>query len=323
MKTLHWLFALLVAGALSRAPASFAQAAPPIVPTARVALVPLPTIGDVAYGPDAKNRLDFWRAPSSRPTPVVIFIHGGGFVAGDKAEARFDPQVAACLNAGVSVVSINYRFLSANTTLPAILRDGARAVQFVRSMAGAWNLDRSRVAAFGESAGASLSLWLAFHDDLADPKSADPVARESTRLTCAGAKAPQCSFDPVRWEMLFGADVIARLGGTYRSPTNLGFATDAELRGPKGAAVRADCDFIGQISPDDPPVFLDASGRSLALMKTNQLLHHPRHALQLHVRCRDAGVADVAIIPAYDIAPAVGEAQTLREFLFQHLCVAR
>ena len=95
MKTLRWLFALVVAGALSRAPASFAQTAPPAAPPARVALIPLPTIGDVAYGPDAKNRLDFWRAASTRPTPVVIFIHGGGFVAGDKAEARFDPQVSA------------------------------------------------------------------------------------------------------------------------------------------------------------------------------------------------------------------------------------
>jgi acetyl esterase/lipase len=242
---------------------------------------------------------------------------------GDKAEARFDPVVAACLDAGVSVVSINYRFLSAHTALPTILGDAARAVQFVRSMAGPWNLDRTRVAAFGESGGASLSLWLAFHDDLADPKSADPVARESTRLIAAGAKSPQCSFDPLRWESLFGADVLAKLGGTYRSPMNLGFATDAELRGPAGAPVRADADFVGQITPDDPAVFLDASGRNVALTTTNQLLHHPRHALALHARCRDAGIADVAIIPAYDVSPAAGSPTTMRDFLFRQLGVAR
>ncbi len=48
----------------------------------------------------------------------------------------------------------------------------------------------------GGSAGACTSLWLAFHDDLADPKSDDPVARESTRLTCAAVTGAQTSLDP-------------------------------------------------------------------------------------------------------------------------------
>ncbi len=53
-----------------------------------------------------------------------------------------------------------------------------------------WNVDKTRVAAYGGSAGAGTSLWLAFHDDLADPKSADPVLRESSRLRMRG-----CEFD--------------------------------------------------------------------------------------------------------------------------------
>ena len=48
----------------------------------------------------------------------------------------------------------------------------------------------------GGSAGAGISLWLAFHDDLADPQSPDPIARESTRLTCAGVMGPQTTLDP-------------------------------------------------------------------------------------------------------------------------------
>jgi len=65
------------------------------------------------------------------------------------------------------------------------LGDAARALQFVRSKAAEWNIDKTRIGATGGSAGACSSLWLAFHDDLADPKSSDPVARESTRLLCA------------------------------------------------------------------------------------------------------------------------------------------
>ena len=68
-----------------------------------------PTLANVAYGTHERQVLDFWKAESSRPTPVVFHIHGGGWVAGDKARvAGLDKYLAA----GISVVSINYRFVS-------------------------------------------------------------------------------------------------------------------------------------------------------------------------------------------------------------------
>jgi len=78
----------------------------------------------------------------------------------------------------------------------APLYDAARALQFVRSKAAEWNIDKKRIGATGGSAGGCSSLWLAFHDDLADPKSSDPVARESTRLYCAAVNGAQTSLDP-------------------------------------------------------------------------------------------------------------------------------
>jgi acetyl esterase/lipase len=74
--------------------------------------------------------------------------------------------------------------------------DCARALQFCRSKAKEWNLDKTKVALSGGSAGACTSLWLAFHDDLADPTSADPVARESTRVLCAAVSGAQTTLDP-------------------------------------------------------------------------------------------------------------------------------
>ena len=76
------------------------------------------------------------------------------------------------------------------------LHDAARALQFVRSKAAEWNIDKQRIGASGGSAGACSSLWLAFHPDMADPKSADPVARESTRLWCAAVTVAQTTLDP-------------------------------------------------------------------------------------------------------------------------------
>jgi acetyl esterase/lipase len=78
----------------------------------------------------------------------------------------------------------------------APLHDAARAIQFLRSKAKEWNLDKNRVGATGGSAGACTSLWLAYHPDLADSKSDDPVARESTRLTAVAVAGAQTSLDP-------------------------------------------------------------------------------------------------------------------------------
>ena len=76
------------------------------------------------------------------------------------------------------------------------LEDAARALQFVRSEAAEFNIDKTRIGASGGSAGACSSLWLAFHDDMADPESSDPIARESTRLMGAGVLGAQTTLDP-------------------------------------------------------------------------------------------------------------------------------
>jgi acetyl esterase len=143
--------------------------------------VPQPTFENVKYGPHERNVLDFWQAKSEQPTPVLVSIHGGGFVTGNKSVGPF--ILKDCLESGISVAAINYRY-STQAIAPATFQDGARAVQFLRSKAKDWNIDMIRFAATGGSAGAGISLWLGFHKDMADPKSDDPVLRQSTRLTC-------------------------------------------------------------------------------------------------------------------------------------------
>jgi acetyl esterase/lipase len=149
-----------------------------------------PTHPDVKYGLAARNVMDVWLAESDKPTPVLVSIHGGGFSGGTKSVSPF--LLEDCLKSGISVVAITYR-LSDEAKAPAQFLDSARAIQFIRSMAKEWNLDGSKMAATGGSAGAGISLWLGFHDDLADPKSDDPVLRQSTRLTCMAVTNGQTS----------------------------------------------------------------------------------------------------------------------------------
>jgi acetyl esterase/lipase len=164
--------------------------------------VPKPTLASVRYGTHERHILDFWQAPSDKPTPLVFVIHGGGWMAGSKERLNSFVDTTALLKAGISVVAINYRLMShakADSVIPPVkapLYDAAHALQFVRSKAEEWNIDKQRIGAAGGSAGACSSLWLAFHDDLADPASQDPVARESTRLQCAAVRQPQTSLDP-------------------------------------------------------------------------------------------------------------------------------
>jgi len=161
--------------------------------------------------------LDFWRAPSEKPTPVAFYIHGGGWLGSDKSAVNNDLPVEKLLGAGISVVSTNYRYIKqtilkdASVPPPVItpekvahedppvivpLMDAARALQFVRSKAAEWNIDKTRISLSGGSAGGCTCLWLSFHKDLADLKSGDPVARESTRPWCTAVSEPQTTLDP-------------------------------------------------------------------------------------------------------------------------------
>ena len=169
---------------------------------AYAASVPKPTLSEVRYGEHERHVLDFWKAESDKPTPLVFVIHGGGWQGGDKERLDRFADAKALLDAGISVAAINYRYVKQAVAegieppVKAPLHDAARALQFVRSKAAEWNIDKERIGAAGGSAGACSSLWLAFHDDLATPESDDPVARESTRLWCAAVKGAQTSLDP-------------------------------------------------------------------------------------------------------------------------------
>jgi acetyl esterase/lipase len=72
---------------------------------------PEPTVADYAYGTDSeRQKLDFWKADSQTPTPVVFLIHGGGWVGGDKSNYR-GSAIKPFLDAGISVAAVNYRFI--------------------------------------------------------------------------------------------------------------------------------------------------------------------------------------------------------------------
>jgi acetyl esterase len=209
-----------------------------------------PDIVDVPYGPHERNKLDLWLAKSNSPTPLLICMHGGGFRAGSK-EMKFAIR-DACLNVGISAASINYR-LSQHAIYPASMHDGMRALQFLRANASKWNLDPTRVAAVGNSAGAGIILWLGLRDDRAKKDSADPIERESTLLSCMVVYAAQTSYDP-----RFIKQIIK--GPAWQHPAVMDlFGISADQAGsppPDKAALMEDSSSLNFVTAKSPPAYL-------------------------------------------------------------------
>jgi acetyl esterase/lipase len=224
-----------------------------------------PTYGNVAYGDPPRQLLDFYKAESAEPTPLVVFIHGGGWVNGDKYGVS-RALIEALREKGISVASINYRYTTmadeAGVKPPVKwpLEDARRALQFLRSKSGEWNIDKRKIGATGGSAGACSSLWLALHDDMAQPDSPDPIARESTRLACAAVNGAQTSLDP---QQLRAWMPNARYGGHafgFRRPDPAGRDSEFQRFYDHREEVLPwikEYSPIEHAGPGDPPIFLD------------------------------------------------------------------
>jgi acetyl esterase/lipase len=254
-----------------------------------------PTLANVSYGDHELQVLDFWKADSVKPTPLVFFIHGGSWRSNDKDKVT---GLREYLPAGISVVSINYRFTQqaeAAGVKPPVkwpLEDAARALQFVRSKAKDWNIDKTRIGASGGSAGGCSSLWLAFHDDMADPHSSDPVARESTRLTCAGVVGAQTTLDPKQmreWipNSFYGGHAFGfrpEKGDRYS-----GFRKFLENRGRILPWIRMYSPYE-LVTPDDPPVYLHYADAPGIGGRPRDPTHSSNFGVKLQEKMQAAGV---------------------------------
>lgn len=249
---------------------------------------PAPDAADVKYGDHARNIFDVWTPKGKGPFPLVLYIHGGGFRGGDKRTLNA-VRLKQFLEAGWAVAAINYRFTD-SAPAPAQYLDCARALQTLRCRAKDWNLNPAIVASTGSSAGAGTSMWLAFHDDLADTKSDDPVARQSTRLTCVAVDDGQCSYDP-----RFAEKIGIPRPNFDRHDFFLPFydIKADEIDTPKAYERYEKAAPITYLTKDDPPALLSYSYANEPVDATSNLslvVHHPKLGLALKERMDALGI---------------------------------
>jgi acetyl esterase/lipase len=313
----------------ANAPAADAPPKPPLPPAPAAKkpdpVLPTPTMADVAYGKHPKQVLHFWKAESDKPTPLLFYIHGGGWLGGNRTGVA--GMLPTMLKAGISVVSVEYRFIpeaTADNEVPPVkgpLHDAARALQFVRSKAKEWNIDKARIAAAGGSAGACSSLWLAFHDDMADPKSSDPIARESTRLWCAAVAGAQTTLDP---QQMKEWTPNSKYGGHA-----FGFKGDPAKKLSQFDEFLAKRDTIKQwiaeyspyalVTSDDPPVYLTYGTPPALGQEQKDPTHTSNFGVKLQEKCKSVGVACELVYPG---APDVKHPSD-RDYLIEKLKAAK
>jgi len=260
---------------------------------------PPKTFANIAYGRHERQVLDFWQGAGSGPRPLLVFIHGGGWITGDKGQKM--PLFRPFLDRGISCAAINYR-LAPDHPLPAPVHDAARAIQFLRTKSREWEIDDTRIGLTGPSAGACTAMWLLLHDDLADPTADDPVQRQSTRVCAAAVQVGQTSIDPRMLEGWMGPKVLLHpmIFRAVGEETWEGALQNYEShRGDY-----AEFSPLNHVDAEDPPLFLECSAEmDLPARDTGHGIHHPIHGVKLK-ECSDrVGHECHLLVPGHASSP--------------------
>ncbi len=140
-------------------------------------------IADIEYArvDDIPLRMDLYPAEGgSRSQPVIVWIHGGGWCAGDKVPCL--PQ--SLTRCGYAVACINYR-LTQQAPFPAQIHDCKAAVRYLRASAGQYDLDADHIGAWGHSAGGHLAALLGVTPDHDELEGGVGVTGASSRIQAA------------------------------------------------------------------------------------------------------------------------------------------
>ena len=196
-------------------------------------------VENIAYGPHERHRLDvhtdnYRRPDNGGPMPVVMFVHGGGFLFGAKENERNVPNYFASL--GLVGVNMTYR-LAPDATFPDGAQDVAAAVTWIRENIADYGGDPEQIFIIGKSAGVEHVAGYVFRPELLPPG----TPRVAGAVFLSGTFTPNVN-DPTRGELAY-----------YGENTD-GWADMGTL----GNIERADIPVLVTVSEYDPPVYRES-----------------------------------------------------------------
>jgi acetyl esterase/lipase len=210
-----------------------------------------PTYKDLAFAnASSAQKLDLYLPKNDGIFPLVIMVHGGGFMFGDKADGAGLTGVDQLLAAGYAVASINYR-LSGEAKYPAQIHDVKAAVRFLRANSSKYSLNPDKFGAWGASAGGNLVALLG--------TTCSVVELEGSEL--GNADQSSCVQAVVDW---FGPIDFLKMDEQFAGsgcPQNHNDASSPESK-LVGAAIQTVPDLVKTTNPmnyidaTDPPFFI-------------------------------------------------------------------
>lgn len=117
----------------------------------------------------AQQKLDMYLPQkTNKKSPVLVFVHGGGWAQGDKGlrdDYYLSDFVLRFVKQGYAVVSINYTLLNEKTHFPTPIEDTKEAIRWIRANAERYNFDSDNIGLCGASAGSQIGMIAAYTDD--------------------------------------------------------------------------------------------------------------------------------------------------------------
>lgn len=282
-------------------------------------------LSNVQYGSAKRNVFDIIMPKSGQPTALVVYIHGGGFLWGDKKEA-YDyrkEDITYFLQHNIAFATICYQFYKSDDSIGVgrCLNDVQRAIQYIRFNASKYNIDKQRIGCYGISAGAGSSLYLAFHDDMA-VKGNSTLLGESTRIRCAGAISTQATYDLFQWfDYIPNLSMVVWLkkkqfhtsmANFYGYPTYKGFK-------PLIDSIPHRYDMLRLISPDDPPTYVINMQEKRFPKDFDIIEHHRGHAIVLSKELAKKGVKHYRYIYNKKMKSEKDVPYSIKEFMVDNL----
>ena len=239
----------------------------------------------------------------TQKTPGVIFVHGGGFVAGSKTGAGISGVATELASNGIATFSINYRLDSASVPgFPMEAQDVMAAIAYIRAHHRTFNIDPARIGSFGTSAGATLAVYSAMKAQRDDP-AAQVIADVGWSGGYDLTGAPSGAIDPGQLQ-----NVEWYLGCT-------------DPGSPSCQAAQAAASATNLVQPGDPPTLLANSTD----YKVGCEVVNPSQAQEMTSDLASVGAPvqlDLNNLCAHAIAYASHEMPSTLKFLEAHLFVA-
>ncbi len=286
---------------------------------------------NIVYGDSARNKYDFFKPNLKEPSSLLVLIHGGGFVTGDKANYYDSYSYRGFINRllakNIAVATINYRFVDPfdGKGILNSLADVKLALQHMRYYADSLHFNSESVMLQGSSAGGAAAMWMAFHDDMSIAHDQNPIHSESTRVQGIVGVSTQANYDIANWHDTvfssfqkdgFTAKYLENLLKEYRILLYYGVQNREDLRLASTQEYLNNTNMLKMLSADDPPFYI-VNTKFSGDMPTNmsEVFHHPNHVKTIQETAEKVGAKGIFYAPKIDLDTSNGE--TSEEFIIR------